>query len=82
MNINDERTPHFHIKQIFPSRIYFSLAWLRVMASYHQATFPNDQDLEGWGELPPIAKWGCAALQGPFWKASFPKIECDFIKFP
>ena len=25
---------------------------------------------------------GCAAVQGRFWKASFPKIGCDFIKFP
>ena len=31
--------------------------------------------------LPPIAIWGRAALQGQFWKASFPKIGCDFIKF-
>ena len=30
----------------------------------------------------PIAIWGCAALQGRFWKASFPKTGCDFIKFP
>ena len=25
---------------------------------------------------------GCAALQRRFWKACFPKIGCDFIKFP
>ena len=33
------------------------------------------------GSLPPIATRGCAALQS-LWKASFPKIGCDFIKFP
>ena len=35
----------------------------------------------GGGALPPIAIRGRAALQGRFWKASFPKIGCDFIKF-
>ena len=49
------------------------------------------------GALPPIAMRGCAAQQGRFWKANFPKIGCDlwgvilsnfpkigcnFIKFP
>ena len=29
-----------------------------------------------------IAIRGCAALQGRFWKVSFPKIGCDFVKFP
>ena len=33
------------------------------------------------GALQPIAIRGCATLQGQFWKASFPQIGCDFIKF-
>ena len=36
----------------------------------------------GGGALPPIATRECAAPQGRFWKASFPKIGCDFLKFP
>ena len=36
----------------------------------------------GGGALPPIAIRGCAALLGRFWKAGFPQIGCDFIKFP
>ena len=36
----------------------------------------------GGGALPPLAIRGCAALSGRFWKASFPKIGCGFVKFP
>ena len=36
----------------------------------------------GGGALPPIAIRGCAALPSRLWEAIFPKIGCDFMKFP
>ena len=51
--------------------------WGEIDKDVSQGAIPG-----GGGALPPIAIRGCAALQDRFWKAGFPKIGCDFIKFP